>query len=101
MAEQQLRIYDVRPGHLDDFVAVWRRQIVPLRVSAGYKILAAWADYHSSTFCWLVGWAPSTTLGELEAKYKELRAAESLDPDPAQWVESARLLRASPVPLND
>ena len=100
MAEQQLRIYDIRSGCLDDFVAAWRKQIVPLRSSAGYEILAAWADHHSSTFCWLVGWAPSTTLDELEAKYKELRVAEPLDPDPAQWVESARLLRVSPVPLD-
>ncbi|MBT8191905.1 MAG: NIPSNAP family protein, partial [Acidimicrobiia bacterium] len=38
----QLRIYRLDPDRVDEFVELWREQIVPARKAAGFKVQGAW-----------------------------------------------------------
>lgn len=38
----QLRDYRIAPGAMEDWVAEWRRRIVPIRRAVGFTVSAAW-----------------------------------------------------------
>ncbi|MEW2144081.1 hypothetical protein AB0869_14840 [Micromonospora vinacea] len=50
----QLRIYTVRPGRLDAWVAAWRTLVVPLRRRFGFEISGSWVDVERQQHIWLV-----------------------------------------------
>lgn len=49
----ELKIYNVKPGHWTEFLAVWRKIIV-LRRRAGFKVLFALIDEENNSFVWAV-----------------------------------------------
>jgi hypothetical protein len=50
---QQLRLYTIKEGHLDDWTALFRRTTLPLRREKGFEI-RAWAAPERHQFFWLV-----------------------------------------------
>ena len=48
----QLRVYKVKDGRMEEFVALWRDHLVPAREHHGFTIEGAWHD--DSTFAWVV-----------------------------------------------
>ena len=60
-----LRIYTIRPGELDEWLAEWREQVVPLRRAVGFEVLGAWATEEAAdepaTFTWLLGYEARAT----------------------------------------
>jgi hypothetical protein len=88
MKEQQLRIYKIKPGRLDDWVEAWRAEVVPLREAGGFRILGAWTNEADSEFVWLVeGGGDGRTFAEADAAYMEARAAHTFGNDPGQYAE--------------
>lgn len=89
--EIQLRDYRIKPGHMDDWVAGWRRGVVPLRQQEGFVIVGAWVDRGHDRFVWLVGYARADGFEAAEARYHALPERLSQRPDPSDFVESATL----------
>lgn len=52
--EQQLRIYTLKPGRLEDFVALWREHVVPAREQHGFTVEQAWWNPDADQFTWIV-----------------------------------------------
>ena len=50
---QQLRIYTMKPGRLDDWVDLFRRGTSKLRREQGFE-LQAWTSQATNQFVWLV-----------------------------------------------
>lgn len=40
--EQQLRIYQVKKGRMDEWVEMWRSQVLPLRRHYGFTVTGPW-----------------------------------------------------------
>ncbi len=53
-AGAQLRRYRVRDGEMDNFVALWRDQLVPLRKTFGFEPVGAWVLADTNEFVWVV-----------------------------------------------
>jgi hypothetical protein len=83
----QIRIYDVKQGHLDDLAEGWRTSIVPLREAEGYVVENAWVLREESKFVWVVSYDGPEDFAKKEADYYASRQRTSIDPDPAQFVE--------------
>ena len=87
-----LRIYTIRPGELEDWIAEWRTSVLPLRRRLGFDVLGAWVSEEESTFTWLLGYdGPGGIEAANEAYYASPERA-ALDPDPARHIAEARQL---------
>jgi hypothetical protein len=86
----ELRDYLISVGHLDDFVAAWRRGVVPLRERHGYRINGAWLLREERRFVWLLSLDVERSEWDTRnGAYYADPARAALDPDPAQWIEQA------------
>ena len=82
----QLRKITIQAGKLDEFVDAWRSGIVPLRLSHGYQIQAAWTIPERNEFCWILVYSgPEDWEAKEEAFYQALEKAH-LDPDPVRYI---------------
>jgi NIPSNAP protein len=89
--EIQLRDYQIRQGHMDDWIAGWKRGIVPAREKEGFVILGAWVDRPNSRFVWVVGYAEADGFAAAEDRYHASSERLGLDPNPSDFVESGTL----------
>ena len=53
MAGAQLRCYRIVAGGLDDFVALFHEQLVPLRAQYGFRVHGPWVDRAANRFVWV------------------------------------------------
>ena len=95
-----LRLYRIRPGELDAFVAEWRAAIVPLRRRFGFTVDAAWASRETDTFVWLLRYVGSEDWETADAAYYDSPERAAFDPDPARLIADATELRLEPVDLS-
>jgi hypothetical protein len=96
-----LRIYTIRPGELDAWLAEWREQVVPLRRAVGFEVLGAWVSETSpgeaATFTWLLGYDGPGDVAAANAAYYDSPERQALEPDPARHIAEARQLRVRAV----
>jgi hypothetical protein len=96
--EIQLRDYQIRPGHMDDWIASWKRGIVPAREQAEFVILGAWVDRPNDRFVWVVGYSGADGFTAAEDRYHASSGRLGLDPNPSDFVESGTLDMVHAVP---
>jgi hypothetical protein len=96
-----LRIYTIRPGELDEWLAEWREHVVPLRRAHGFEVLGAWATEEAAgepaTFTWLLGYDGPGDLEAANAAYYRSPKRGALAPDPARHIAEARQLQVRAV----
>jgi hypothetical protein len=80
MAELQLRIYEIEPGRLEEFVAAWTADVLPLRRRFGFAV-TAWTVPGEDTFMWLLSYAGPGTFAEADALYYASPERAALQPD--------------------
>ena len=90
----QLREYTVKPGEMDEWIAEWRAQIVPLRMKAGFKVLSAWTVDGTDQFVWIIAYDGPKSWQDAEADYYGSPERKAVQPDPARHLAhtSARLM---------
>jgi hypothetical protein len=101
MTEAQLRVYTVKPGRFDAWVAEWSAHVVPLRRRLGFRVLGPWIDEATRTFVWLLEYDGDDGLAAANERYYDSDERRSLDPDPARHLENVEtqlLRRLSPAP---
>jgi hypothetical protein len=87
----QLRIYRLVPATADEFVELWRRDIVPLRIETGFSVVGAWRRPEENEFVWLVRWDGQGSFQEGDDLYYRSPGRAALEWDPADYLESSEL----------
>jgi hypothetical protein len=95
-----LRLYRIRHGELDAFVAEWRATIVPLRRRFGFTVDAAWTSPETDTFAWLLRYVGPEDWETADAAYYDSPERAALDPDPARLIVDTTELQLEPVDVS-
>ncbi len=90
--ELVLRIYTIRTGKLEEWIAEWREHVLPLRRRLGFEVLGAWVSDEENTFTWLLGYDGPGGIEAANAVYYDSPERAALDPDPARHIAEARQL---------
>ena len=96
MSGQQLRIYRIAAGHLEEFAGAWTRGVEPLRRRFGFSS-QAWTVPAEGIFIWLVAYEGEGTFEAADAAYYASSERKALAPDPARWIESNETRSLVPV----
>jgi len=80
----QIRIYDIRPDRLDEWIEKFHAQIVPLRRQLGFEIQGSWIDRERSQHIWTIGF--DGDFEEANAAYWESPKRAELDVDPDDFL---------------
>ena len=97
MAQDQLRIYTIRPGEMGDWIAEWRRSIAPLRRRLGFEVVGAWTIESENRFVWVLRYAGAQTWEEADAAYYASPERAAIQPDPARHIEKAESWLVKPI----
>lgn len=97
--ELVLRIYEIRQGEMEAWLAEWREHVLPLRRKLGFELIGAWVSDEESTFTWILGWDGPGELARANAAYYALPERAALDPDPARHIATARQLAVRAVEI--
>ena len=84
--ERQLRVYRLDPDRIDEFIAVWRDQIVPARLAAGFSVEGAWLSRPDAGFAWVLAYYGPKTFAEASKDYYESPVRKRIRPDPGELV---------------
>ncbi|NNF09167.1 MAG: NIPSNAP family containing protein [Acidimicrobiia bacterium] len=94
---QQLRLYQLDPNRLDEFITVWREQIVPARKAAGFTVEGAWVSRHEAGFAWIVGYAGRGSFEKADTRYYNSPERAAIDPNPADFLLNIETVMVEPL----
>ena len=82
----QLRIYRLDSDRVEEFVTLWREQIVPARKAAGFKVQGAWVSRDEAGFAWVVAHSGPGTFEEADKAYYNSEARSKIQPSPTDFI---------------
>ncbi len=90
----QLRIYDITPGRMDEFVELFH-QFAAVRRELGFEIIGPWTVPDANQFVWIVGYQGPDSFEEATQAYYDSPQRAAISPNPAEFLESVdtRMLR--------
>ena len=94
----QLRIYTIKPGELDQWVDEWQRMIAPLRRETGFEILGAWTVEAENKFVWILRYEGPKTWQEANQDYYQSPRRVNMQPDPARHIAGQDTFIMTPLP---
>lgn len=68
----ELRIYEVRPGWMDEWIGIFESVVIPTHHDVGVKVFAGWRDDARNQFVWIREFID----GEREAAFVKLLMAK-------------------------
>jgi hypothetical protein len=80
----QLRIYTVRAGEMEKWLAEWRTHVLPLRRKFGFEVVGPWVIDDEDRFVWILGHEGDRSWSEADAAYYGSEERRSIEPDPAR-----------------
>lgn len=94
----QLRIYDIRPDRLDDWVEKFHQRIVPLRRELGFDIEGSWVDRKRSQHIWIISHDGDSSFEDANAAYWASPKRLEIDVNPADFLtgEETRVVESAP-----
>ena len=90
----QLRVYGIKDGELDEWVAEWRDCVLPLRRAHGFDVLGPWIVRDENRFVWIIG---HDDFDAANQAYYESPERQSLDPDPARHLVETQAWLMDPI----
>jgi NIPSNAP len=93
----EVRTYQVREGAMDEFVALWRDHLVPLREKYGYSVTGAWRSPDDRTFTWVVCHEAPDGWDAAEKIYYDAPERAALPREPKDFLEGAQTMVMRPV----
>jgi hypothetical protein len=82
----QLRIYRLDPDRVDEFVTLWREQILPARRAVGFKVQGAWVAREEAGFAWVVSHSGPGSFEEASQAYYDSDARAAISPPPDEFI---------------
>jgi len=92
----QLRIYDVVPSKMDEFVEVFA-QVVEARARFGFAVEGAWVTEERDQFVWIARYDGPDSFEEASRRYYESDARKAIVPDPASFLTRVETRMLVPV----
>ena len=83
----QLRIYQIKPGRMDDFVSVFRK-VEPVRRAAGFEVIGPWIDAERNRFIWIAGYSGDDGFETADRRYYDSPGRAAVDPPPTDFIEA-------------
>jgi hypothetical protein len=83
---QQLRIYTLNRGALEQFVTEWRTSIVPVRQQAGFEVLGGWSVPATNQFVWLLSYTGPGDWDSADRAYFDSPERRAMSPNPARLI---------------
>lgn len=93
----QVRTYKIKPGLMEEFVALWRDHVVPARAAHGYEVVGAWNDPEDGTFTWVVAHEAPDGWDAAEKAYYDSPERNGLPKNPADLMDGAETKVLTPV----
>jgi NIPSNAP protein len=93
----QVRTYKIKPGDMEEFVALWRDHIVPARAAHGFQVLGAWNDVEDGTFAWVVGHEAPDGWDAIEKAYYDSPERQGVPRNPSELMDGAETKVLAPV----
>jgi hypothetical protein len=93
----QLRVYTIREGRLDEWIRLWREQIVPLRRERGFEIEGSWVDPNRREHIWLISHPGPESFEEANAVYWASPERQALGIDPKNFLVGERIQVVHPA----
>ena len=75
--QHQLRIYQVKKGRMNDWVEMWRSNVLPVRRRFGFSVIGPWIVRDESRFVWIVG---HDNFSEANAAFYDSPERSALEP---------------------
>jgi hypothetical protein len=95
--EHQLRIYRLREGAVEDFLALWREHVVPARRALGFEVVDAWLDREERLFAWVARHPAPEGIEAAERAYFASSEKAAIPVSPAKYFESSEVRVVEPV----
>jgi hypothetical protein len=95
--EHQLRIYRLREGAVDEFLALWHEHVVPARRALGFEVVGAWLDREAREFAWVVSHPAPDGIEAAERAYFDSAPKAAIPRSPAELFESSEVRVVQPV----
>lgn len=89
--DHQLRTYRLKPGRLDDFLALWREHVVPAREACGFEVIGAWVNRDAEEFAWVVRYTGEGDFSVGDERYYAGDERAALPWDPRDALASVEL----------
>lgn len=99
MAYNQLRIYTINRGKMDEFVRAWQMGVYPVRIKVGFRVSGVWVNRDTNQFVWVVSYDGPKSWEEANRDYYESPERKMLDPDPAQFIARMETYMVEAVPF--
>ena len=80
---RELRVYTVKPGVMEAWLAEWREYVFPLRLKLGFSIPAAWVVESENRFVWLLEYGGDDYEAANEAYYASPER-QAVEPEPTR-----------------
>ncbi len=88
-AVSQLRIYRIKDGKMEEWLAGWTGGVLPLRQKFGFQVDGAWVVRGENTFVWILAYDGPEGFEARDAAYYASEERKALRPDPAPLIETA------------
>jgi hypothetical protein len=98
---EQIRIYTINKGCLNQFVAEWNAKIRPLREKLGFRIVAGWTVEATNQFVWIQRYEGDKTWEEQDKAFFASEERHAIDPDPGRLIARMEQYFAEPLSLSD
>lgn len=87
--EYELRRNRIMEGHLDEFIDAWLNGVMPLRRKFGFTFGGAWIVEATGELVWILAYDGPDGFDAADSRFYQSSERATLDPDPAQWFDSA------------
>ena len=94
----QLRIYTIKPGKLEEWVDEWTQMVAPLRRETGFEILGAWTVPAENKFVWIIRYQGPKSWQEANQEYYQSPRRTQMQPDPARHIAGQDTFLLDPLP---
>jgi hypothetical protein len=93
----QLRMYRIKPGHMDEWLEVFAAGALPLRRRFGFSVLGPWIVREEDRFVWIVG---HEDFDGAEKAYYDSPERAALNPPPTDYLDEVVtvMMDAAPSP---
>ncbi len=92
--QHQLRIYQVKEGRMNDWVAKWRSEVLPVRRRFGFSVIGPWIVRDEDRFVWIVG---HDNFSEANAAFHSSPERSALEPQIPEYLDKVEALMLDPI----